>query len=58
MDPNDNTQENSGFSELSSLIDDSSNEPHLDLTPTQAVSEDGQVVELGGNEEDIVHKDI
>lgn len=61
MSTNQNTPEpddNNGFAELSSLMGDVGSEPDTDLSPTQAISEDGRIVELGGNVEESVHKDI
>jgi len=58
MEPDDNTKINDKFSELSSLMGDVSEEPDTKLKPTQAISEDGTVVELGENGDNSVHKDI
>ncbi len=47
-----------GFAELSSLASEIASEPDTDLSPTQAISDDGRVIELGENAIDTVHKDI
>lgn len=62
MEPEDTIQEpetDGGYADLSSLVDEVSSEPEYeDLSPTQAISDDGQVVELGENGVHSIHKDI
>jgi hypothetical protein len=48
----------SGFAELSSLASEIASEPDTDLSPTQAISDDGRVIELGENGDGSLHKDI
>jgi len=58
---NNNTQDSQGekgFEELSSLLDQTINEPNNNISSTQAFSEDGQIVELGENGANTIHKDI
>ena len=49
---------NEGFAELSSLASEIASEPDTDLSPTQAISDDGRVIELGEKATDTLHKDI
>jgi len=59
MEPNEETTEtNDGFAELSSLASDIEGEPDADLSPTQALTEDGTVVELGENGDNTIQKNI
>ncbi len=59
MEPNEETTEtNDGFAELSSLASDIESESDADLSPTQALTEDGTVVELGENGDNTVQKNI
>lgn len=56
MEPNEET--NNGFAELSSLARDIEDEADSNLSPTQALTEDGTVVELGENGDNSVQKNI
>lgn len=57
MEPNEETI-NEGFAELTSLVNDIEGEPDNDLSPTQAISDDGQIVELGENGDTSIQKNI